>query len=235
VSCVSASWCAAVGYDAPGTEEQDIADVWSSGGWTSQNVPSPSSISQLTGVSCPAVTACTAVGGQGTSDGAYGIAVGLTGSAWSVEDTASPVNSTLSSVSCTPSACTAVGYYSAQSPLVSQFTLAEQLTDGTWTMQPTPNPGGDVTNDLNSVSCTAADACTAVGGYSLTEPALDHTLAETWNGSVWSDQATVNQPGAPVSLLNAVSCVASACQAAGSYSDADQDIYPLAESEAPGS
>jgi hypothetical protein len=235
VSCVSAAWCAAVGSDSPGTEEQDIADVWSSGGWTSSNVPSPSSLSYLNGVSCTAVAACTAVGTQSTSDGAYGIAVGLTGSTWSVEDTASPVNSGLSSVSCTPSACTAVGWYAAESPLTQQYTLAEQLTGGTWTMQPTPNPGGAVTNELSSVSCTAADACTAVGGYSPTQPEPTATLAETWNGSAWSDQPTVNQPGEPANLLNAVSCVASACQAAGAYTDADQDSYPLAESEAPGS
>jgi hypothetical protein len=234
VSCVTPAWCAAVGEDTPGTDVQDLADVWQSGGWAAQNVPSPSSLSALLGVSCTAVMACTAVGDQETSDGQYGIALGLSGTAWSVEGTASPVNSRLLSVSCTTSACTAVGVSSAGSQLTQQYPLAEQLTDGTWTMQTTPNPGGTFTS-LVSVSCTAADACTAVGAQSPAGSAGNATLAETWNGSVWAVQSTVSQAGAAGSQLDAVSCVASACNAAGYYNNAEQDDYPLAESEAPGS
>jgi hypothetical protein len=232
VSCVSSAQCVAVGY-ADG-DAQNLAEVWRSGGWAVQATPNPAPISYLNGVSCTAVTACTAVGTESGSDGAYGIALGLSGSTWSVEDTASPVNSSLSSVSCTPSACTAVGYYSATSPLVQGYTLAEQLTAGTWTMQPTPNPGGAYTNELSSVSCTAADACTAVGTDGPQEANGNVTLAETWDGSTWAVQPTVNQPGASASQLDAVSCVASACNAAGYYDNAEQDAYPLAESQSPG-
>jgi hypothetical protein len=101
-------------------------------------------------------------------------------------------------------------------------------------MEPAPNPGGTFTS-LVSVSCTAADACTAVGAQSPAGSAGNATLAETWNGSTWAVQPTVGQPGAAGSQLDAVSCVASACNAAGYDNNAEQDDYPLAESEAPGS
>lgn len=62
---------------------------------------------------------------------------------------------------------------------------------------------------LDAVACPAASWCVAVGGSSL------GTLAEEWNGTFWSVQATPSPADAAV--LNAVSCVSvTACVAVGS-------------------
>jgi hypothetical protein len=68
------------------------------------------------------------------------------------------------------------------------------------------------------VSCASATACTAVGDYNNGTTGV--TLAERWNGSTWSIQPTPNPAGAPVSLLNGVSCAsATACTAVGGYNN----------------
>jgi hypothetical protein len=77
-----------------------------------------------------------------------------------------------------------------------------------------------VWSELNSVSCTSATACTAVGDYDpLAFPGgSSQTLGERWDGTSWSLQATPNRPVDSVgrSYLNAVSCASSAlCTAVG--------------------
>lgn len=230
VSCVSAARCIAVGYGF-GTEAQDLVEVWQNGGWTAQTPASPSNDAGLTGVSCTSATVCTAVGTK-LFFGEFGFADQLSGSTWSLENTNSPSNSQLLEISCTSSACTAVGLIAESSD--SEATLAEQLTNGTWAVQSTESPGG-YDDQLNSVSCTAASACTAVGADSPSAQTGDVTLAETWNASTWSVQPTVNEPGSFASGLNAVSCVATSCTAVGSYANAGQQAYPLAESQSQGS
>jgi hypothetical protein len=89
-----------------------------------------------------------------------------------------------------------------------------------WTIQRSPNatvPGGQ----LQAVSCSSADACTAVGS-NLGTSGLNVTLAERWNGQVWRLQATPNPAANTVPIsspeLTGVSCpVSRFCEAVGSY------------------
>jgi hypothetical protein len=61
------------------------------------------------------------------------------------------------------------------------------------------------------VSCSAPDACTAAGSYTI-ETQL--TLAERWDGTAWTIQATPNPDGG--GEFTAVSCPsAAACTAVG--------------------
>lgn len=93
-----------------------------------------------------------------------------------------------------------------------------------WTIQPTPA----VTNSgLQAVSCPLATSCTAVGsaGSSATQP-----LAEHWNGTTWTIQATASPQ--VNKTLNGISCLrSSACTAVGYYTAtlAHQTIQALAE------
>jgi hypothetical protein len=88
-----------------------------------------------------------------------------------------------------------------------------------WTVQPTPGTGGA----LNGVSCTSANACTAVG------QANAETLAERWNGTAWATQPTPNLGG----TLYGVSCLtATACTAVGDV--VSDPSTPLAEQWAGG-
>ena len=87
-----------------------------------------------------------------------------------------------------------------------------------------PNKG-----QLKSDSCSSASACTAVGDYTGSS-GIEVTLAEAWNGTSWSVQATPNPSGAQGSALGGVSCTsASACTAVGEYLNSSGVTVILAE------
>jgi hypothetical protein len=84
-----------------------------------------------------------------------------------------------------------------------------------WTIQHSPNvtlPGGRI----DSVSCTSATSCTAVGSFESTSGITD-TLAEAWNGTSWTPQSTPDPAGAYSAELSAVSCPAAGSCEAGGY------------------
>jgi hypothetical protein len=104
VSCVSASFCEAVGGGPSG----ENAAVWNASTWTPQpTADGPSEV--LSAVSCSAANACEAVG----SAGSLTLAEAWNGSTWALQSTPSPSgfqSNSLNSVSCTSAgACTAVG------------------------------------------------------------------------------------------------------------------------------
>jgi hypothetical protein len=85
----------------------------------------------------------------------------------------------------------------------SGSTLVEAWDGTSWSIVPSPNPPG---GRFNSVSCTSATFCAAVGfnGQATTE---------FWNGASWS---AVANPATSLSSLNGVSCVSpSFCEAVG--------------------
>ena len=66
-----------------------------------------------------------------------------------------------------------------------------------------------------AVSCSAPDACTAVGLAGFPD-GQGRTLAEQWDGTSWQLQTTPVPPHTPVAEYDAVSCTAAtACTAAG--------------------
>jgi hypothetical protein len=138
----------------------------------------------------------------------------------------------LSGVSCSAAkACTGVGDYANSSG--ASVTLAERWNGSSWSVQPTPTPGGD--GSLGDVSCASATACMAVGssssGSSGTQAApsctsssacmavgdyVDSTgtqtpLSELWKRGAWAQEAVSGPiPG----TFSQVSCsAASACTA----------------------
>lgn len=119
----------------------------------------------------------------------------------------------LTAVSCpTMSLCVAVGY--GVNPSGIDVPLAETDSSGTWSVVATPVPAGSLQAELDGVSCTSATSCEAVG-YS--EASTGQTaLAELWNGTSWSIQATPANGKANDVQLQAVSCAtASSCVAVG--------------------
>jgi hypothetical protein len=86
-----------------------------------------------------------------------------------------------------------------------------------WSITPTPNPPGAI-GDLRAVSCTAANACTAVG-TSASFPHPVQALAERWNGTTWTIQPTNPAFSSSNTLFNGVSCTsATTCLAVGEVS-----------------
>ncbi len=232
VSCTSASTCTAVGYySTAGGSSAALAERWNGTAWTIRTTPNPGSASYLSAVSCTSASACTAVGHYYTSTGAtVTLAERWNGTTWTVQTTPNPSGATasyLSAVSCSSaSACTAVGYYLTGTGATA--TLAERWNGTTWTIQTTPNPSGATASYLLGVSCISASACTATG-FS-TAGSTDQALAERWNGTTWTTQATANPSGATASQLYGVSCTsASACTAVGNYQTSTGTTAALAE------
>ncbi len=226
VSCTSATACTATGYFF-NVESQPVTVVerWNGTQWTVQSTPYPVSYG-LEDVSCTSATVCTAVGHKfDASNVQVTLAERWNGAKWTVEATPNPSGTRdlhLSGVSCiSATACTAVGdFYNVESELV---TVAERWNGTQWTIQTTQNPGP--ANELYSVSCTSATACTAVGYGSAST--REGNLAEQWNGTAWTVQTTPNPYG---SWLNGVSCISAiACMAVGTYYNASQEYFTLAE------
>jgi hypothetical protein len=95
-------------------------------------------------------------------------------------------------------------------------TLAERWNGTSWKVQSTPNAHAH-TNQLDGVSCKAADACTAVGYYD-TDAYRSIPLAEHWNGTSWKIQPTPRpaDPGRFSTRPSGVACTAAnGCTAVG--------------------
>ena len=167
VSCRSATACTATGgyngFMGSGGGGA-LAERWDGTTWTIQTIPTGL---DLSGVSCPGATACTAVGPGGTPpDGATTLAEAWDGTTWTLQPSpnqSGAPGSSLFGVSCTSATgCTAAGSYVTST--LSYLTLAERWDGASWTIQPTPNPSGQVSL-LNGVSCASATACIAVGSH----------------------------------------------------------------------
>ena len=177
VSCVSPTACTAVGsvdfsegdgvgYAGP------VVKRWNGKRWSIQWTPSVLPVAVLAGVSCPSLTACTAVG----SNGPHPAAEAWNGKKWSIQRIPTPAHVTdaqMTGVSCTsPTACTAVGIYHKAAG--RQLLLAERWNGKKWSIQRLPGHG-----TLAGVSCGSPTVCTAVGEVSFDGP----PLIERWTGT----------------------------------------------------
>jgi hypothetical protein len=162
VSCVSSSFCLAVGrYGIRYAEIPEFylpypsSEEWNGREWTFKSIPTVTEY-VLQDVSCASSTFCMAVGQRNEE---AMLAMSWNGREWTVRETPRfETRSILTSVSCTSStSCIAVGWSNAYSTRALQW-------DGTrWTSQTVPNPGrGGI---LNEVACTSSTVCTAVGHY----------------------------------------------------------------------
>jgi len=166
-----------------------MTESWNGTAWAVQPVPplGEPATSTLTSVSCVSATSCTAVGSAVASELQSGppfeiMAVTWNGMAWSLMPAPSPTNIPLepSAISCvTASLCMITGQ---QQPNGNYQQPLGELWDGTnWTEQTVP-PLGD-TGELNSVSCTTATSCTAVGQYTDFSSTGSAAEVARWNGS----------------------------------------------------
>src|SRR5262249_34026564 len=94
VACPSSTSCLAVGFFINSVgHQQPLSGVLNGTSWTIKPVPLPSGATTgtLRAVSCTSATACTAVGGAGTSDFAdQPLAVRWNGTSWTVQTVPNP-------------------------------------------------------------------------------------------------------------------------------------------------
>ena len=133
VSCSSPNACTAVGFDETMNTYpvKTVAERWNGRRWTLQAAPNPSGlVSELTGVSCPSSSGCTAIGTYVPRRGVPVLAEHWNGKHWAVQATPNPKGrlhgGQFNGVSCpSPVDCSAVGYNIHLSDSLEQ-TLAER-------------------------------------------------------------------------------------------------------------
>jgi hypothetical protein len=224
LSCTWAKDCMAVGTRLSG---MTLAEHWNGRKWSALTTKHDGT---LEGVSCPATGNCTAVG---SNDGGKALAAHWNGKAWSDQSAASPHQlSLLAGVSCPATKdCVAVGTGGTlTSSAVDLAPVAERWTGGKWAVLtvPDPAPAGDIA-ELNSVSCTSATTCMAVGDYMDQAGTTDTAFTEQLAGPAWTVLATPS--AATFSALGSVSCSSPVhCVAVGaSGATATGTVSPLTE------
>ena len=232
VSCVSVSFCAAVGYYViPNVSTETFIQMWNGTKWSVVSSPNVSAQNnRLFSVSCASTSFCMAVGFYtGNAQASQTLVEQWNGSTWSVvtsPDTSSTDDDILYSVSCpTPSFCAAAGNWDTGTSVTQ--TLIENWSAGQWQIRATPNVGSQQYNWLRGVSCSAAASCMATGMVNTT--AGLQTLVLNWNGTSWSLISSPNN-GSTGSLLVGVSCVTSSfCVAVGDYEQTSGNEQTLIE------
>jgi hypothetical protein len=143
---------------------------WNGTEWTVIGVATPSGATEgwLSGVSCTSTVECTAVGSYKNSTGTIvTLAERWNGSAWAVQTPPNPVGATewsLTGVSCTSSSsCMAVGGDSSGGS--SHWAFSARWNGAEWTVYGIAAPSEVQRGWLESVSCSMATECTAVGTY----------------------------------------------------------------------
>jgi hypothetical protein len=229
VSCVSSTWCMAVGLLQNSSDTQielSLVEQWNGTSWSvvpSAN-PVPSGANVLQGVTCPSTSFCMAVGNtSGTADAT--LAEEWNGTTWAATTTLDQgAFDDLDGVSCASTTqCFAVGY---GRPASTQATLIEEWDGTSWSITASPDGAGTTYDGLSNVSCPQPDECIAVGSNSTTGQFI-----LSWDGSSW----TVVPPppdAVPGSSVGGVTCVSTTdqCVAVGGYGDSNDVLATLVES-----
>ncbi len=204
ISCSATAACTSIGKATGGGETVSLAERWNGTSWSLQTTPNPAppkTNAELSDVACSSASACLAVG----YDNANGRSLGefWNGSKWVAGTSVS--GRRLKAVSCgAPSVCWVLATNSDGS-------AATEYWEGQiWEGAPKPAvPSGGSSVTLNSISCTAAMTCTAVGSYvkeGKTLPLIERLSSFNW--SVQNAATTSSASLKDVSCVSASECVA---------------------------
>lgn len=225
VACVSRSSCLAVGRSQYlGGPFAPVAYRLHAANWSLQPVRRPLGPlpSQLSAVACASTENCLAVGDYVTVAGMKKpLAERWDGTRWAFVHASAPAgtsSSELLGVACvvapttssgTPK-CFSVGAFTNKN---GTYPLIEDLTGGRLSIQASPMVSAR--GQLSAVSCSASNACMAVGTAAGSRGGL---LAERWDGSRWTVQQPTNRPDTGGGFLSGVSCPSmGGCTAVGTY------------------
>ena len=239
VRCAAVSDCWAVGvYAVSGGADLDQALHWNGTKWSLMPTPTPGGslsgdVNELFDVGCTSSSSCWAAGRYGTQSGGVVLLNQLlhwNGKKWSLTSVPEPggtaagdINA-LNGVRCTSvSNCLAVGSYGTTSIMLNE---ALHWNGTAWSQVTAPSPGGNSSDgafsELDSVACSSATNCWAVGSYgTFAPPETFLNQALHWNGAAWS-LITTPEPagtgsGASQELVGAACRTATNCWAVGNY------------------
>ncbi len=220
-SCVSSTFCMAVGYFNNGTSDQTYSEDWNGSTWTQVLPQNPGTgNNELESVSCASASFCMAVG-QYIAANSYDSTLVETwnGTSWTTDSSApegtASQNNYLAGVSCSSSTqCVAVGNYYGST--TNQSLILSW--NGSWTVTTAGiSTSSTQYNELASVSCPSATSCFAAGYYS--NGTVDQTVIDALSGGTWSIAAGVpNTSTSQNNKLLSISCAqTTSCMAAGYY------------------
>lgn len=203
VSCVSSSFCMAVGSQ-PGRPHQNAALVyeWDGTRWKTVASPFESGSTTLQSVSCTSTDFCIALGTVETETQDRLITEGWNGVTWANESAPVPIGREVGlpsqlGLDCTSqtwcimvwsSTCPAIRYGGPTPCGVKGYPAVSQLWSGSmWKRVPMANPNlaSGQSYLIAQASCISRDACVAVGVVGGQPPGLQPGLIESWNGSRW--------------------------------------------------
>jgi hypothetical protein len=224
VLLISASYSVSAATGGPAT---------SAGKWAATEAPLPANAdhtyAQLSSVSCPTTSACTAVGSYTGSGGWQGLLLTKASSVWSAVRAPLPAGAAhdpyvnLSAVNCfSASACAAIGFYYDSSGDGQAVLLTGAGSSWIAVKPPLPSDaasGSGASAGLSAVHCFSATSCLAVGAY-VDSAGGQKGFSLTGFGARW----TVNQLPVPanssatpsISPLK-MTCTASGCVVLGIY------------------
>lgn len=241
-SCLSATFCVAVGWQTPAQgPDVPLGEEWNGSSWEAKSMPSPPSakLIELPSVSCTTKTACTAVGEWGQSPNNYTKTTPFAErweKEWTLQTPPVPVgaeSTELRDVSCpSTKVCIAVGRYTTHQAADDDWrAVVEHWNGASWSVEIPPAPPEleeeSGWESLESVSCVSAKSCTAVGTYRRRGDATP--LVERWNGTSWSVEAPTLS-GRYSLWFNSVTCTSTnACITVGTYTtEVDGTVVPMA-------
>jgi hypothetical protein len=226
VACPSTTLCIAVGSQS-GTTTRTLATKWN--GTSFSSLTGASTTSELAGIGCASTTFCLAVGTDYAS-GAVAHAETFNGTSWTNRTAANPSGSTqttLQAASCPSSTvCYVAGSYTTST---ATLPVLEAWNGTSLSIQSITLPAGATNAELLDVSCSATNACTAVGYYDAPSVAR-RPLVYRWNGTSWALQTAALPTGATLTQMQGVACLTSTnCQAVGVYTDSLSVQHSLGE------
>jgi hypothetical protein len=233
VACVAAATCESVGhFEGNAPRWLTVAERQSGSAWSLQPTPNATGAasSTLSAVTCFSGSSCLAIGNYFAADGAQlPFAERWNGTVWTPVPMPFPDGARqifLPGMSCASSTwCMAVG--SSWVPWLGLNAFVEHWDGASWSIASAPVPTDNFGSMLTGISCSAANACMAVGSYQADWAPL--ALVERWDGSSWSLATTPNPSNPQGIVLSDVSCTAiSACMAVGSKPAVSSDSPTLA-------
>jgi len=245
LSCPSATMCIAAGdYDDTSRHTLGMLLAWASGKWTASRAPLPanaaaSRVGEVSAVSCPSTTRCTAAGLYSDSSGSFdGMLLTWASGKWTASRAPLPANAAaspaewVSAVSCpSTTRCTAAGSYNDTSGFPQGLLLT--WSGAKWAASEIPLPANAASGSdaqLWGVTCPSIAWCTATGFYVSTS-GYPQGLLLTWSGGKWAASQAPLPTGAtngPDTDVYAVSCPSTTrCTAVGAYTGPSGDERPL--------
>lgn len=215
VSCVSATFCTAVGsYKAsPKSKSRNLIEAWNGRTWTV--VPSPdrgNGNNSLDGVSCASADHCVAVGSGYGPVYEEGVILSYNGRFWKVTSTLRSDHGiyAFAGVSClNADFCVAVGHAANDAGTLS---IIDMWNGSRWSVK-----SSTLNLTMTGVSCSSTQFCAAVGN----EPGNPYSdgVIYLYQKSKWAQSSVVSGSHAEYTL-SGVSCASTrSCEAVGHVGD----------------